>query len=111
MADKTKKTEVEEVVETKTEAKTEAKAAPKADVPADDGMVTIRVPLKGKEDTMFVGVNFKNWILKRGSTVRVPKMVAEVIRQAEKAEEEANKDALARESAYFEKAANPVANH
>lgn len=35
----------------------------------------------------FFSVNFKNYIIKRGETVEIPEEVAEVIRNAEKAEE------------------------
>lgn len=104
MADKIKKTE-ESVNVPKTE---EMIAAPKAPKAPKTEYVEMRVPLKDKETTMFVGVNFKNYILKRGEWVRVPKAVAEVIRNSEIAEESAKAYAQAKEEAYFERAANPT---
>ncbi len=67
--------------------------------------VLIRLPIKKKEDTVFVGVNFKNYLIKRGEWVRVPKEVAEVINNAEDAEMKADAYAQAKETAYLEKAA------
>ena len=52
--------------------------------------VTVRLPkAKGQNAVQeeFFSVNGKNYIIKRGETVDVPKAVAEVIRNAEKAEE------------------------
>ncbi len=108
MADKTKKTVSEDVETTVAEA-TEKIA--KAEERPKKEYVEFRVPLKGKEQTMFVGVNFKNWILKRGEYVRVPKEVYEVVMNAERAEETANAFAQAKEDAYYEKAANPTQMH
>ena len=108
MADKTKKTvseDVETTVAEATENIANAEERPKKEY------VEFRVPLKGKEQTMFVGVNFKNWILKRGEYVRVPKEVYEVVMNAERAEETANAFAQAKEDAYYEKAANPTQMH
>ena len=114
MADKTKKAVTDDVVTTEvteeTAVNTVAAKKPKKEEPKPaKKYVELRVPMKGKEDTMFVGVNFKNYILKRGEFVRVPEEVAEVIRNAEKAEERATAFAISKEKAYFEKAANPIA--
>ena len=52
--------------------------------------VTVRLPkLPGQNAIQeeFFSVNGKNYIIKRGETVEIPKEVAEVIRNAEKAEE------------------------
>ncbi len=113
MADKTKKTANEaEINETTETAVAETKAKkPEAPTKPKTEYVEFRVPLKGKEQTMFVGVNFKNYILKRGEWVRVPKEVYEVVMNAERAEETANAFAQAKEDAYFEKAANPTQTH
>lgn len=89
MAEKTVKT-----AEAKAEAK-ETKA---------EEYITIRVPKKGKEDALFVGVNFKNYILKRGEYVKIPKAVWEVIQNSELAEEFAESYARAKENAFLEKA-------
>lgn len=77
--------------------------------PQDDGYVTIYVPRKGKEDQFMVGFNFKNYMLKRGEYVRVPKGVQEVIMNSEYAEEFANAYARQKETDYLKKAANPIA--
>ncbi len=52
--------------------------------------VTVRLPrLQGQNALQeeFFSVNGKNYIIKRGETVEIPEEVAEVIRNAEKAEE------------------------
>ena len=52
--------------------------------------VTVRLPkLSGQNANQeeFFSVNGKNYIIKRGETVEIPEEVAEVIRNAEKAEE------------------------
>ena len=52
--------------------------------------VTVRLPsLPGQNAIQeeFFSVNGKNYIIKRGETVEIPEEVAEVIRNAEKAEE------------------------
>ena len=52
--------------------------------------VTVRLPkLPGQNAVQeeFFSVNGKNYIIKRGETVEIPEEVAEVIRNAEKAEE------------------------
>lgn len=52
--------------------------------------VEVRLPrLQGQNANQdeFFSVNFKNYIIKRGETVEIPEEVAEVIRNAEKAEE------------------------
>ena len=71
-------------------------------------MVEIRIPRTGKEDSLLVGVNFKNYYIKRGEWVKVPKEVAEVIRNSEAAAEQAEEYARAKEDAYLEKASNPT---
>ena len=53
-------------------------------------MVKIRLPRNRKEeDDMFVSVNERTWIIKRGIEVEVPECVAEVIRNSELMQEEA----------------------
>lgn len=71
-------------------------------------MITIRVPVRGKEPDLFVGLNFKNYILKRGEYVTIPKSVYEVIMNSEHAEEIAEAYAKEKEAAYLRKAANPI---
>lgn len=62
-------------------------------VETDDGFETIVVPKDpgNKKDTdKFVGVNGKRYQIMRGNPVRVPKEVAEVLKLANLAEEEAD---------------------
>jgi hypothetical protein len=52
--------------------------------------VQVRLPRnKGQNANQdeFMSVNFKNYIIKRGETVEIPEALAEVITNAEKAEE------------------------
>jgi hypothetical protein len=47
-------------------------------------MVTIRIPrFKANQEDVFVSVNERTWIVKRGVEVEVPECVAEVIRHQE----------------------------
>ena len=50
-----------------------------------------RLPGAKVNQEEFFSVNFKNYIIRRGVEVEVPKSVAEVILNAEKAQEEADK--------------------
>lgn len=68
------------------EAKKNTEAAEKT----AENMVKIRLPRNRKEeDDMFVSVNERTWIIKRGVEVEVPECVAEVIRNSELMQEEA----------------------
>ena len=42
-----------------------------------------------KEKDMYVSVNFRNYILKRGATVKIPKPLVEAIKNSLEAEEKA----------------------
>ena len=66
------------------EAPEEKKEAP------EEKKVKIRLP-RTKEDSadVFVSVNERTWIIKRGVEVEVPECVAEVIRNSEAMQEEA----------------------
>lgn len=53
-------------------------------------MVKIRLPRLTKNDAdVFVSVNEKTWLIKRGVEVEVPACVAEVLRHQEEMQEEA----------------------
>ena len=52
--------------------------------------VVVRLPRNSGQNANqdeFFSVNFKNYIIRRGETVEIPEELAEVIRNAEKAEE------------------------
>lgn len=57
-------------------------------------MVTVYVPKSsGEEPTLFVALNSRTWLLPRGKQSEVPKPVAEIIWQMEKAQAEAEEHA------------------
>lgn len=67
-----------------------AETIKKADNATKEKRVTVRLPrLPGQNAIQeeFFSVNGKNYIVKRGEEVEIPEEVAEVIRNAEKAEE------------------------
>ena len=52
----------------------------------EEEMVTIRLPLTREEQRdVFVRVNARTWLIKRGETVRVPRCVLEVLENSERA--------------------------
>lgn len=66
-------------------------------------MVTIRIPLtRTEKDDVFVAVNGKKYLIKRGHDVKVPEGVAKVIQRKEKCLEAA--------MAYEEKAKQNLTN-
>ena len=72
-----KKAVAEEAVET---VKTEETVAEEA----VEKTVKIRIPKTKKEqEDVFVSVNNKTWLIKRGTEVEVPECVAEVLRHQE----------------------------
>lgn len=57
---------------------------------AEKKMVTIRIGLtRTEKDDVFVAVNGKKYLIKRGVDVRVPEAVAKVIKRSEKSMETA----------------------
>lgn len=57
---------------------------------AKEEMVKIKLPRIGKNDAdVFVSVNERTWLIKRGVEVEVPACVAEVLKHQEEMEEEA----------------------
>lgn len=66
--------------------------APKVETPKEspkEKMVKIRIPRARKDEgDLFVSVNERTWLIKRGIEVEVPECVAKVIALSEKAEEE-----------------------
>ena len=62
----------------------ERKTAPEAET---EKLVRIRLPLtRDKQTDVFVRVNHRTWLIKRGVDVEVPECVAEVLRNSEDAE-------------------------
>lgn len=59
------------------------------EVPAGPKMVKVRIPrTKKDEEDVFVSVNLRTYIIKRGVEVEVPDFVAEVLRHQEEMMEE-----------------------
>lgn len=51
----------------------------------NEKLVTIRLPLTREErEDVFVGINGKTWLIKRGEQVKVPAPVANVLARKEK---------------------------
>ena len=68
--------------------KNEAVEAEKNEAVAETGpkMVKVRIPrTKKDEEDVFVSVNLRTYIIKRGVEVEVPECVAEVLRRQEEA--------------------------
>lgn len=65
----------------------ETKEIKKTEAPKEK-TVKIRIPkLKANQEDVFVSVNERTWIVKRGVEVEVPECVAEVIRRHEEMRE------------------------
>lgn len=71
-------------------------------------LVEIKLPRKEGEEQTFVAVNFKSWLIKRGEYVKVPKYVADAIKDSEEAEDMAIRYAEKKEADFAKKAANPI---
>ena len=55
--------------------------------PEQEKMVRIRLPkYPGKTADLFVGINHRSWLIKRGEEVEVPECVAEAIRISEESD-------------------------
>ena len=66
-----------------------ANAAKAEEVPAVPKMVKVRIPrTKADQEDVFVSVNLRTYIIKRGIEVEVPEFVAEVLRHQEEMLEE-----------------------
>lgn len=51
----------------------------------EEKLVTIRMPLtREQREDVFVGINGKTWLIKRGEQVKVPQAVANVLARREK---------------------------
>ena len=56
----------------------------------EEKTVKIRIPKEfASQDDVFVSVNERTWLIKRGETVEVPECVAEVLANSERMREEA----------------------
>jgi hypothetical protein len=63
------------------------KTTTKATETAKEKLVKIRIPReRDRQDDVFVGINGRTWLIKRGVEVEVPECVAEVIRNSEEAD-------------------------
>ena len=57
--------------------------------PTPEKTVKVRIPPDRKDNSpVFVSVNDRTWLIRRGETVEVPECVAEVLEHAEQAENE-----------------------
>ena len=67
-------------------------AAKKETVEIDQSWVNVRLPKAGKNEPnfQFVSVNGKNYKVKKGESVMVPREVAEVLLHSDEANEEAD---------------------
>ena len=66
-----------------------ANAVKAEEVPAVPKMVKVRIPrTKADQEDVFVSVNLRTYIIKRGVEVEVPEFVAEVLRHQEEMLEE-----------------------
>ncbi len=71
-----------------------------AQMPEQEEMVCLRLPLtKELQNDVFVRVNHRTWLIKRGETVKVPACVAEVLEHSEQATLEGLRFQAAHESA------------
>ena len=62
-------------------------------------LVKIRIPrTKGDDSDVYVSVNARTWLIKRGVEVEVPECVAEVLRNSEAMQEEAYAYSASKES-------------
>ena len=62
-------------------------------------LVKIRIPrTKGDDSDVYVSVNARTWLIKRGVEVEVPECVAEVLRNSEDMQEEAYAFSASKES-------------
>ena len=79
---------MKEQMEKAAEASVEAVAEVVTEAPKEK-MVKIRIPrTKADQEDVFVSVNLRTWLIKRGVEVEVPECVAEVLRHQEEALEE-----------------------
>ena len=66
------------------------KTVTKATETAKEKLVKIRIPReRDRQDDVFVCINGRTWLIKRGVEVEVPECVAEAIRNAEDVAEQA----------------------
>jgi hypothetical protein len=57
---------------------------PETEKPAEEKLVTIRLPIiKDDDRDVFVRVNERTWLIKRGETVQVPECVVEVLNHSD----------------------------
>lgn len=64
-------------------------AEAKKPIEEKEAMVKIKIPREGNKGDVFVSVNERTWLIKRGAEVEVPACVAEVLKHQEEMETEA----------------------
>ena len=67
-------------------AETKKKTEEEAQTQEQEELISIRLPLtKELQNDVFVRVNARTWLIKRGETVKVPACVVEVLEHADQA--------------------------
>lgn len=70
-----------------------------ANTPVTEEKVNVFIPkMSGEDNTFFVGLNGKNYLIPRGKTVQVPKAVADIIDMHNRAIEERDRRCEERQS-------------
>ncbi|MBR0200819.1 MAG: hypothetical protein IJQ42_11715 [Oscillospiraceae bacterium] len=76
-----------------------AESKNKEQAPDQEELISIRLPLtKELQNDVFVRVNHRTWLIKRGETVKVPACVVEVLEHADQATAESLQYQAAHES-------------
>lgn len=82
-----------EPVEAPVEVPSPAEAPAPAEAPPPpeaEKTVKIKLPRKKGEPALYVSINERSWMIKRGMEVEVPACVAELIRNSERMQDEAD---------------------
>ncbi len=79
-----KNDQAQDQAQDQTQDQTQEQASEKA--PEQEELITIRLPItKEMQDDVFVRVNERTWLIKRGETVKLPACAVEVLEHSEQA--------------------------
>ena len=84
----------EEILKLKAEAEADKAKADEIKATVDEPEKTVKIKLpriKGESDSVYVSINERDWLIKRGVEVEVPECVAILLDEQDKALEEAYK--------------------